>query len=406
MNLPNLPAPNKPGQPHIALAPAGAPPYASGMGGAIDPDFSDLLARLYGGLGGERPWQSFLESLARWLDASFATLIITAPGRQQPATFLTPGANPEFAANYTASLFAEDPFQGLPDGKVVTYADFMHVVPPADFADYRRTMTESGFDFVLGIDLHFGKAGKPALPRVRGDDGRYEARFRVSRHNSLPDFTREESTRLQALVPHLRIAVELFERLQFAGAQGGVFHAAAQGLGLALIVLDRNRRIVSSNPLADRILDEADGVRRRADELELADPVHQRLVGDLLAGTVPTTPLPRFRIERRHHGDLMVSARALDLSAIHAGAGALALFFSRPGAETSADPQALRDLLGLTGAEARLAAALAQGHTLVEAARSLGIAHNTAKVQLRAVFAKTGVHRQSQLLALLASLSG
>ena len=40
------------------------------------------------------------------------------------------------------------------------------------------------------------------------------------------------------------------------------------------------------------------------------------------------------------------------------------------------------------------------------AARRLGIAHNTAKAQLRAVFAKTGVHRQSQLVALLASMNG
>ena len=55
-------------------------------------------------------------------------------------------------------------------------------------------------------------------------------------------------------------------------------------------------------------------------------------------------------------------------------------------------------------AEARLAAVLAEGMSLVEAAKALGIAHNTAKVQLRAVFAKTGVHRQAQLVALLAAL--
>ena len=57
-------------------------------------------------------------------------------------------------------------------------------------------------------------------------------------------------------------------------------------------------------------------------------------------------------------------------------------------------------------AEARLAAVLGEGLSLVEAARRLGIAHNTAKVQLRSVFAKTGVHRQAQLVALLASIGG
>ncbi|MBS0474222.1 MAG: helix-turn-helix transcriptional regulator [Proteobacteria bacterium] len=371
------------------------------MGGAIDPDFSDLLARLYGGIEEEPAWQGFLRTLAGWIGSSFATLIITAPGKRRPATFLTPGGNPDFNANYADSLFADDPFQGLPDGQVTSYSEFMATLPDHAFPEYRRTMAESGFDIVLGIDLHFGKAG-----RKHANDGRFEARFRLSRHNTLTEFTREDRLRLQALVPHLRIAVGLFERLQFAGAQHGVFHSTAQGLGLALIVLDRNRRIVSSNALADRILAEDEGLRRRSEELVASDQTQQRLIGDLLAGRAPPTPLPRFRIDRPQHGDLVVTARALDLSAIHSGAGALALFIARPGPEASADPQALRDLLGLTAAEARLAAMLAHGHTLVEAARRLGIAHNTAKVQLRAVFAKTGVHRQSQLVALLASLNG
>lgn len=375
--------------------------YADTMGGAIDPEFSNLLARLYAGIEGEQPWRRFLEALAGWMDSTYATLIITAPGKSRPATFVTPGSSPDFDANYMQSLFADDPFQGLTDGVVTSYAEFMAGLPDDAFAEYRNVMAETGFDQVLGIDLHFG--GRTI--GGRSDDGRYEARFRLSRHNALPDFTREDRARLQTLAPHLRIAVGLYEKLQFAGAQHGVFHATAQGLGLALVVLDRNRRIVSSNALADDILEDAEGLRRRSDELVLADPTHQRVIADLLAGTA-RAGLARFRIERPGHGDVVVTARPLDVSTIHTGAGALALFIARPGPEASADPQALRDLLGLTLAEARLAAVLAEGQGLVEAARRLGIAHNTAKAQLRSVFAKTGVHRQAQLIALLASIGG
>lgn len=376
--------------------------YAARMAVAVDLQFSDLLARLYAGIGEEQPWRGFLEALAGWMDATFATLIITAPGKRQPATFLTPGGSADFASNYAESLFADDPFKGLADGIVTSYAEFMAGLPDDAFPEYRRTMVETGFDQVLGIDLHFGN------PRGRKDGGQYEARFRISRHNALPDFTREDRARLQMLSQHLRIAVGLFEKLQFAGAQHGVFHATAQGLGLALIVLDRSRRIVSTNALADSILAEDEGLMRRSAELVLADPAQQRIVGELLSGEgrASGANLTRFRIERPGQGDLVVTARPLDVNAIHAGAGALALFLARPGPEKSTDPQALRDLLGLTVAEARLTAVLAQGHSLVEAARRLGIAHNTAKVQLRAVFAKTGVNRQAQLVALLASLGG
>jgi DNA-binding CsgD family transcriptional regulator len=55
----------------------------------------------------------------------------------------------------------------------------------------------------------------------------------------------------------------------------------------------------------------------------------------------------------------------------------------------------------LTGAEARLAASLAQGFGVVEAARRLGITPNTARTQLKTVFAKLGVDRQAGLVRLL-----
>ncbi|WP_428334523.1 helix-turn-helix transcriptional regulator [Novosphingobium sp.] len=362
------------------------------MGGAIDPAYSDLLARLYAGVASDRPWQAFLEDLARWMDASFATIIISTPGRRHPATFLTPGADAAFNATYAATLFADDPFQGLPDGQVISYAEFMANLPAHDAVEYRAIMRDSGFDQVLGIDLHFAR--------------KFEARFRISRHVSLPEFTAAERRRLQDLVIHLRIAVDLFERLQFAGAEHGVFHSAAQGLGLAVVVLDRSRRIVSTNPLADRILSEDEGLRRRGDELVFARSEHQRTIVALLGEGTPAAPLTRFRIERPAHGDVVITARPLDLSAIHAGTGALALFFAQPGPEKTTDPQTLRDLFGLTMAEARLAAALTGASTLVDTAQALGIAHNTAKVQLRSVFAKTGVHRQAELVALIASLGG
>ena len=60
----------------------------------------------------------------------------------------------------------------------------------------------------------------------------------------------------------------------------------------------------------------------------------------------------------------------------------------------------LQQAFCLTSAEARLAAALAEGASLKDYAASAGIAEGTARVQLKSVFAKTGTHRQAQLVAL------
>ena len=64
----------------------------------------------------------------------------------------------------------------------------------------------------------------------------------------------------------------------------------------------------------------------------------------------------------------------------------------------------LMKIFCFTPAEARLAAALAKGMTLGEAASVKSISCNTLRHQLKAVFLKTNTHRQSHLVALLAQL--
>jgi len=62
----------------------------------------------------------------------------------------------------------------------------------------------------------------------------------------------------------------------------------------------------------------------------------------------------------------------------------------------------LRQLYGLTAAEARLTGQLFMGQSLVQAARSLGVTSNTAKSTLKRVFAKCAVGSQTELVQLLA----
>lgn len=72
--------------------------------------------------------------------------------------------------------------------------------------------------------------------------------------------------------------------------------------------------------------------------------------------------------------------------------------------EDPAEPTVVRDLLGLTLGEAKIAAMIGAGLSPKEAAEKLGIKENTARVVLKKVFSKTGVSRQSELVALLGRL--
>ena len=63
--------------------------------------------------------------------------------------------------------------------------------------------------------------------------------------------------------------------------------------------------------------------------------------------------------------------------------------------------QRLRDVFGLTPAEARMALALFEGATLAEAAESLRISRFTAQNHLARIFEKTGTNRQAVLIKLM-----
>jgi DNA-binding CsgD family transcriptional regulator len=74
-------------------------------------------------------------------------------------------------------------------------------------------------------------------------------------------------------------------------------------------------------------------------------------------------------------------------------------------ADRPADPAVVRDVLGLTLGEARVAALVGSGRSPRAAAEQLGLTEETTRTALKRVFAKTGVSRQSELASLLAKLA-
>jgi DNA-binding CsgD family transcriptional regulator len=76
-------------------------------------------------------------------------------------------------------------------------------------------------------------------------------------------------------------------------------------------------------------------------------------------------------------------------------------FISDPDQRVALPADLLRRCYGLTVAEARLATTLLEGRSLKEAADLSGVTHNTAKSQLKSIFLKTQVQRQSELVKLL-----
>lgn len=351
---------------------------------------SDTLNALFRDLAGPRPWEDFLLALRDMAQAEFATLILTPPGAVRPGRILTPGAPAEEIERYAADFFTVDPFTGLPEGEVTTFQDFVGARAIKD-EELRGWLAEHSSQ-VIGVD-------------IRAPSG-FEARLRLTRAAG-PRFDPAVARTLDRLIPHLRNAIDLYHALEANRSEQAVYSGAIENLSVGVVLLDHDGYILRTNAVADAIMRGNDGIARNERRLRLADAQHRARLDEMLArsGSCALSGTPTIlRIERpsgaRDYG--VAIHRIHTPGFMQTGSSpALALLISDPERVAIADHQALRTRFGLTRKEAMLASELAAGRSLDEAAARLGIARNTARSHLRALFAKTGVSRQGELVRLI-----
>lgn len=222
-----------------------------------------------------------------------------------------------------------------------------------------------------------------------------------------------EIDRFAALLPHLRRACRLARRFDGELAdRAGLEQALYLGPASSLILTGQSE-IKFASAAAEALLARRDPLARdvanRLTAVATAETARLRAAVARLAdeppspttsGTFPATPASGQRphivklLPLRRAAFVSRSARGLILATVHA-----------PAPSVGADTSVLIRHFGLTAAEARLAVALGNGRGLVDASRRLGISRETAKGCLRNVCDKLGIHRQAQLIALLATLT-
>lgn len=350
-----------------------------------------LITALYGSLVEDEPWRAFLSRLRQYMQAKHATLIITRSPATPPSLMITPTADPSHIEAYRDHLFRIDPFVNLPEGEVVSLHDFLGDFTESEFnRDYLQFEDAA---HILGVDLH--------------GSGGFETRLRITRARGDSAFTVADRQRCAAIVPHLRQAIEIFQRLEASRSEHAVYSGAIEQFAVGTIILDRQYNVIRHNSIADGILKEADGIALSGTRIVLATPGQDAAFRAFLKkvpGEEGDAQGHIFRVQRPSgKRDLGVVARPVATpDFLHAGsAPAIALFLGDPERQFDVTSDALRELFELTRTESRIAACLANGLTVQDSADRLGIAINTARAHLRAIYAKTGVCRQSQLVHLI-----
>jgi DNA-binding CsgD family transcriptional regulator len=191
--------------------------------------------------------------------------------------------------------------------------------------------------------------------------------------------------------------------IRFARAEGAL--SAFDACNLPAVLLNDAGAIRLSNKTAERLFESE--LKIRGVRIAAVDPKTNRALQDslneaksLAASSVLMPPIvfPQRGEKRALLGCVVRFAEA------SVGDGLLFLVFIDLDAELKPPDRVLQECLGLSYAEARLAQGIAAGKTIDALAADLAITRNTVRQRLKAVFAKLDVHRQSELVAMLARL--
>jgi DNA-binding CsgD family transcriptional regulator len=220
-------------------------------------------------------------------------------------------------------------------------------------------------------------------------------------------FTEPEQRKLLCIRSQLSTAATLARRFGHARIEG--MATALEATGSAFLFVNRMGRIVAANRKAEALI--AGTLRIAGGELiaarreDTAAIERQIALATGAAGTGAGSPPEAILVSRPDRRGLILRAVPLPPQIRDSFAPAVAMILiADPEEEAKSPENLLRQHLGLTQAEAAMTRWLAEGRSVEDFAGSKMIATSTARQLCKQVLAKTGTHRQSQLVALVKDL--
>jgi DNA-binding CsgD family transcriptional regulator len=367
----------------------------------------NLVGKVYDAALDEHKWPSFLEGFASAVGGC-SSMLRSADSEAGKAGFVASvGYDPAWRASYCNHFVKLDYLTAaLKQFK-------LGEVRPAEqvFSLSEQRKTELYNDYFIPQDkVH-------ALGSLVAKDGNRTLLFAAQRGKRAGAFGEEQARLMRILTPHVTRAVQVHRRISSVTVEKEWALGALDQLRMGVILTDSLGVPLFVNRAAELILASCKGVSVCLGRLALNNPSETALLHKLIAGAAQgahgvtaggaaTGGDMRIALPDRNEClHCLVTPVSPEFSArwdTPVESGCVAVFLSRPGS-LQLPPRRLTVLYGLSPAEAKLAAKLAEFNSLEQAANDFGISPSTARAQLSSVFAKTGAKGQAELLMLLAT---
>ena len=317
-------------------------------------------------------------------------------------------------------------YQGLTPNNVQEYLEFAHHDPWLSRATDRKLFNRAviGTEIVEESELVRSYMYNEFLrPRtsvhhligsvLQMHDGRVGI-IGTHRPRSAKDFVSREARQLGRLLPHVRRALEIRQKLQHANQESRSTYSVLDRLSLGVIVLGATGALLHVNSAADTILRSGDGLMRAPMGLRADNKEDNKRLQALIAGLRQRSADVRsagghLRIHRpsgRQAYAVMLAPAAPSLVSSGKASPNILVFVSDPGERIVADLAVLTELFGFSQAEGRLVLALLSGISAPDFAQKAGVTYNTVRTLLARAMSRVEARSQVELVLRVAAAIG
>lgn len=187
---------------------------------------------------------------------------------------------------------------------------------------------------------------------------------------------------------------------------------ALNNTDVGILLVDAQGQVTFANDVAESLLAQHDGLRRKGDALfgaRLADTLRLQAALEHAISPDPHQigkPIsPVVALHRAAGRPLLAAIVAAEGEHDVVGASAAVIYVVDPDQDLRTVVEPACKLYGLSPVETRLACLLANGTSLAESAKAMRVTEQTARSYLKQVFIKTDTNRQAELVRLMLTSS-
>ncbi len=208
-----------------------------------------------------------------------------------------------------------------------------------------------------------------------------------------------------ALVPHLQQAISTQRHIAGLSERASHLAGAVDRLPHGMVTVTAKGSVVEANSVAEEIFAQRDGLTVNDGSLDASTYRAQRRLGALIERALGSGLRSGGSLTcERPSGRASYVVHVVPLDTTTGSRRTAMVLIIDPDRETPPAADLLRDLYGLSRAETAVACRALHGLGVPAISEELHLSVTTVRTHLRAIFAKTGTHRQAELVRLLSTV--